>query len=311
MTWNILLTEALAEHSKVQLPGDVSLPVMPSVVTEFSQKADNPNANAKQLSAIVENDGGLTMELLKHVNSSALGLKRKAVTTQQAISLLGIRQSKLFLLTRGLRLSLAGLKDSRVKELIDLEQFSHSNLERALFAQRVAKMFKADADIAFAASMMQDVMLPVLIESHFDIYQRHLESISSVKRPLIEIERECFDNDHAVAAAFQMKDWGFPDDLVYCCLRHHADLEILADAQLGRSAVAAVAMASLLPDQLQQTPNGLLELQRLEEKLAGFSLNSVAAIVDEYIAEQNLPGMQKRVPLVQRIAESSAVAVEA
>jgi len=305
MDWSATLNQSLAAFPRPELPSDIRLPILPNVVTEFSKKADDPNVSARQLAAVVEVDAGLTMELLKHVNSTAIGLKRKAVTPQQAISLLGISQSKLFLLTRGLRMSLSGLKNNRAKAILNVQKFWNTNLERALFAREVAGILKADAEVSFAAAMMQDLMLPVLIDGNLEVYQDHLARSSEAGVPLTETEREKLGYDHAVAAAFLMKDWSFPDNLICSCLHHHGGEEMVNHETFGRTAVAAVAVASLLPDSLGQTCDGLGRLIQLEESLKGFRLQRVAAIVDDHFAELS-DGEKDRTPLTQRVEESLA-----
>ena len=306
MNWTEALDASLAELSKPELPSDIKLPILPNVVTEFSQKANDPNITAKKLGAVVEVDAALTMELLKHVNSAAIGLKRKAVTPQQAISLLGISQSKLFLLGRGLRLSLSGL-NNRSKEILDTQLFWNTNLERALFAREIAKLLRADTDVSFAAAMMQDIMLPVLIDANLDTYKAHLESVGESAISLSEFEKEKLGFDHSIAAAFLMKDWGFPDALICCSLHHHAGAELLKHPQFGKTAAAAVAVSSLLPDALCQSPNGFDQLVQLEESLSGFSLERFATMIDDYFEELS-DGKSKRTPLTQRVEEALATA---
>ena len=117
--WARLRATLLPETSRRLVPANIKLPILPIAVTKFSQRADDPNVEIRELGKIIETDSGLTTELLKHVNSSALGLRKKASTAQQAISALGIRGSKLLILTTAVKRSMKGTES----KLINIQNF--------------------------------------------------------------------------------------------------------------------------------------------------------------------------------------------
>ena len=98
-------------------------------------------------------------------------MRTKASTVQQAINLLGSRTVKYFLLTTGMKSAL----QARQSKLINLKNFWANNLERALFAREVARMLRADTDLAFAGAMLQDSLLPILSNELYDIYVKYCE----------------------------------------------------------------------------------------------------------------------------------------
>jgi serine/threonine-protein kinase len=281
INWAEIRLAALGQADSNSLPPKINLPVLPRILTEFNRKADNPEAAPRELSTLIETDTGLTCELLRYANSAFMGLRTKASTAHQALSMLGIRQTKLFLLSAGLRLALA----AQQSKLINLKNFWNANLERALFAREVARLLHADADLAFAGGMLQDLLLPALTNELIDDYQSFLRGQETSPRNLIEFEREEFGWTHAVAAARLIHDWHFPDDLACCLLYHHQGLEMLCDPRLGKTAVAAVAVAGLVPDAFHQSPHGFEQLLHLETVWPEFDLESIAARVqDEFSA---------------------------
>ncbi len=84
------------------LPPTLKLPALPVAVTQFMERSKDPEASLKDLAEIIETDSGLTIELLRHLNSSFVGLRHKATSAMQALSLLGRRQSTMFLITTGI-----------------------------------------------------------------------------------------------------------------------------------------------------------------------------------------------------------------
>jgi len=299
MNWTETLENAFTEFPKPELPTEIKLPMIPHAITQFSQKADDPDVSIKELAQVIEIDSGLSCELLKYVNSAAIATRNPITNAQQAISLLGIRPSKLFLLTRGLRASLT----SRDSKHLNFSEFWNTNLERAIFAKEIARLLRADRDIAYSAAMLQDLLLPVFTDSFAEQYDSIIERQSIGSLSLAEAEREEFGWDHAIAAAYTMKDWNFPDDLTCCALFHHGGLELLSHPELGKTAVAAVAVSSLLPDQLNQTPEGYSKLVEAEKLIPRFYLRSVAETVDQYF-EESATKVENRIPLLERLQEA-------
>jgi len=303
VNWTELRRDLLGEYQADVPPPKIKLPMLPTAVLEFSRKAEDPTATAAELGRIIETDSGLTAELLRYVNSAATGLRTKASTAQQAIVFLGLRLVTLYLLTAGVQ---RAMKSCRSK-LINLQVFWHANLERALFARQVAELLKADGDLAFAGSMLHDFMLPALANERFNDYLRFTRLQESQRRPLVDFERSTFGWDHCSATAQILLAWQFPDELVCATLLHHGGLTVLKDEELGATAVAAIAVAALVPDVLRQSPNGLQQLQQLEAIWPGFDLHAMAAAAaDQLIAIS--PTAREHATLLRRLEKLGALA---
>lgn len=277
--WPGIRTSVLGNECCTDGIPKVQLPVLPAAVTEFSQRADDPDCNIEDLATIVESDTGLTCQLLRSVNASSNGLKHQIASPHHAIASLGIRRTKLHLITAALQNALP----ARKLKLINLQSFWNANLERALFARRLARLLKTDEELAFAAGLLQDFLIPVLTNELDDDYVHFLSQGDSQPTSLVDFEEKVFGWDHAAAAANVMFDWGFPDDLICCVFFHHRGLSILADEKIGQSAAAAVALAGLMPDSIRQSPDGLQQLEKLAGIWSGFDLQAVAKdVFSEY-----------------------------
>ena len=281
--WTNLRKKLIGEGKQSPLPPEIKLPMLPKAVMEFSRKAEDPNSTPKELSKIIETDAGISCELLRMVNSSAFGLRRKVSSIQQTITLLGIRSTKLFLVTTGLKQAMAS-SDSK---LINLPNFWSTNLERALMAREIACLMKVDADVAFSAAMLGDFLLPILYKELYDLYLKFTINQDSDPCLLNEFERRYFSWDHCAAAANVMLDWSFPDDLICTVYLHHEGLKLLTDDELGKTAAAAVAVASLIPDPLRQNPQGLSQLLTLNDAWPEFKLFELAEKIDEELREES------------------------
>jgi len=293
--WAAIREEALGDFTIAALPPTMSLPALPLAVTQFVQKSSDPNAVIKDLAKIVETDTGLTLELLRHVNSAFIGLRSKAASVMHALSLLGLRPSKNLLITVGTKAAV----QARQSKLINQNCFWNSALQKALFAREMAALLKTDQDLAFAGALLQDFLLPVLTTELYDPYLEFIKTRDKQPVDICEFEQATFGWDHALAGASLAHRWQLPDELVCCILYHHQGLEILAHPQLGRTPVAAVALAALLPDQLRQSYKGLELLLVLEQKWPAFKLQTVAETVDKKQDEAGL-GVHNDFPLARR-----------
>ena len=295
INWSEIVEEAVGGFTLAKLPPTLELPALPYAVTRFVEKSKDPNVAIRDLSTIIETDTGLTVELLRYVNSAFVGVRHKATSVQMGISLLGLRQSKQFLIQTGMQAAIL----ARKSKLIHQGCFWNASLQKALFAKEVAKLLKTDEDLAFSGGLLQDYLLPVLTNELFEPYMRFVEKRGDFSECICAFEQSNFNWDHALAGACLARRWNLPDELVCCILFHHQGLRILTHPVLGRSPVAAVAISALIPDQLRQHYNGLEQLLALEQKWPAFRLQELAEIVDDKHATLGT-GVQNDFPLSRR-----------
>ena len=220
--WKAIRQEALGETSVIELPPTLTLPALPLAVTQFLEKSASPQIELRELARILETDSGLTLELLRHVNSAFVGLRSKASSALQALSLLGLRASRNLILSVGMRAAV----QARHSKLINQNCFWNASLQKALFAQEVASLLKADGDLAFSGALLQDYLLPVLTNDLLDEYLVFVRERENQPDLLCEFEQQRFGWDHAIAGAGLAFRWKLPDELVCCILYHHQGLEI-------------------------------------------------------------------------------------
>ncbi|MDA1016177.1 MAG: HDOD domain-containing protein [Planctomycetota bacterium] len=295
INWAELLAQSIDMSKFASLPSTVKLPALPHAVTRFMERANDPSADIKELAQIIETDSGLTLELLRHVNSASLGLRHRANNVRQALALLGVRRSKNFVISTGMQAAVT----ARKSKLINQTCFWNASLQKALFARDVADMLETDAETAFFGSLLQDYLLPVLTNDLFQPYVDFVESRIEQPETLSEYERSHFGWDHALAAAGLATRWHLPDDLVCCILFHHHGLVPFRNARLKHTPVTAVAISALLPDQMRQQYRGLEMLIALESEWPEFDLQALAEEVDRKQETSGL-GVRNDFPLARR-----------
>lgn len=303
MDWVAIRQDALAGIGPTFRPPKVQLPALPYAVTLFVQRSRDESVPLAELAKILETDSGLTTQLLKHVNSTYLGVRKKVVSVAQALSLLGSRQSRHFVIATGMEAAVR----AHSSKLINHDSFWSSNLQKAIFSREIALLMRTDPEIAFLGGLLQDYLLPVLTNDLCGVYREFLQSPNDERTSLCNFERANFGWDHSLVGACLALEWNLPDELV-CCIRfHHGGLQLLSVPELGQSPVAATALSALLPDAVCGSARGLRLLLGLQESWPDFSLEQLADTVDRHYLELSL-GAQNKMPLlpVVRLLQSEA-----
>ena len=274
--WKTLSDNSVASVNAEMLPKSLDLPSLPHAVTEFAQKAANPDFNVTEISAVVEKDASLTVELLRHVNTATYTMRNPIRSVRDAILHIGLNAVRLHVLAVGMKAATRALKT----KLINQRNFWNESLQRALFAREIAKRLKLDPGLAFLGGLLQDYLLPVFTNTFDKQYIQFLEAPLGEGKDLTIWERETFGFDHASAGAYYAAQWNFSPDLLCSIYFHHSLDATLQGTHPEFFKMFPVALAALLPDQLHQSPTGFQTLIKVASQCRAFDLTDVCRTVD-------------------------------
>jgi HD-like signal output (HDOD) protein len=236
---------------------DINIPSLPEVVTRIMTKLRDPEASAREIAALIECDPGLTSQVLKITNSPFIGLAQEVTDLTQAVQVLGMKEIEAIVVSYGVSQvvqppSLSGF---------DLRVFWTDSLFRALFARELASERGLEAEKAFLIVMLQDIALPVLLTSWFDVYQRVYRTWKTKGGRLCAWEKELLSWDHAQAGAWIAKKWKLPDLLICGIGLHTAPPSTIAKLKLHQSVISITSLSADIPSILAEEPDlvGLLE----------------------------------------------------
>jgi HD-like signal output (HDOD) protein len=219
LDWAAIRDQALAGMALSFMPPKVQLPALPHAVTLFAKRSRDETVPLTDLAKILETDSGLTTQLLKYVNSTFLGLPKKIASVAQALSLLGCRHSRHFVIATGMEAAIR----AHNSKLINQNAFWSANLRKAIFSREIALLLQTDPEIAFLGSLLQDYLLPVLTNDLVDDYREFLQPRDGNWESLSDFEQARFGWDHAMVGACLAYDWKLPDELVCCIFTITAD----------------------------------------------------------------------------------------
>ncbi|NLY01811.1 MAG: HDOD domain-containing protein [Rhodopirellula sp.] len=221
------------------------LPAMPQSALRLLELSRDPGTGPREFAIPIESDPGLTMQVLRFVNSSYFGFRNEISNVRQAITLVGMRTIKNFTLWSAVFSLIPNPKCG----CFDLKSLWQDSLRRAIFARRMATLLGVqESEEAFAAALLQDMAVPLLAKEVPDAYSTLFgaRSNSDSRIRLSMLEQHVFGWTHAEAAGIMARRWHLPEVFATLIEEHLAVDKWVSQAH-AEPAKLAVAMSALLP----------------------------------------------------------------
>lgn len=257
-----------------KMAGDFKLPSLPKVAMEVRALLRKEDSTNREIGECLKRDPGLTMRLLQSVNSAATARPRRISEPTQAVGLLGRANLEYLVLAHATRDALPNPKATGYSQ----EQFWEIATRRASLAETISRQVKpAEAGVAYASSLLQDMAIPILAKVMRREYRPLLAEVDGNWAVLDGLERETLGWDHGDFGGLMCEAWNFPDEITAAVTSHHRD----AHEELPvPDAVRAVAFIQ----SPQLSPEGLAQLEANLDETFGFSPNETRTLLDLHFA---------------------------
>jgi HD-like signal output (HDOD) protein len=248
MSITITAQDAEAQMTAAAMSGlikDIPIPPRPIVVQQMQEEMAKSDPDMRRIAQIVGQDVGLTLAVLKTVNSPLYGLNRRAESVDQAVGLIGLKQLGILVAALALRSLLKGDSSS-------LERFYETSARRAQAMTHMAK-FSGLVDVALAQTfgLFCDVGIPLLMH-RFPAYVQTLEMANEdTKRSFTACEQEVHHTDHALIGALMAKAWGLPGNVALAIRLHH-DYEVFLDPKVPVEVARMISMNIVAEEAIQR-----------------------------------------------------------
>jgi len=194
------------------------LPGAPSLHRELVQELEAPNPSLTKIAKVIEQDIGMSGNILKVVNSAYFGLFKPVISVERAVTYLGLE-------TIG---DLSRIPVFSEYKGLDMRGFSVEALGRhsrrtAGFARSVAVEEKGSEELAghsFQAGMLHDVGKLVLAAGVPERYGRVVQRAAERGVSVSEVEQEELGATHAQIGAYLLGLWGLPEPIVEAVAYH-------------------------------------------------------------------------------------------
>jgi HD-like signal output (HDOD) protein len=239
-------TEVVSDEA-AQLVKDIGIPPCPAVLIDFSAEMNKDDPDFRRLSHLINKDVALAASVLKTVNSPFYGLAKKATTVQDALTLLGLRQTSRLVAGLMLRQAFASSKSPA------MVQFWDGSAKTALIAGYLAReLGAAKLEEAHTFTLFRDCGVPVLL-TRFPDYEELLSTTrmeNELRRS--EIERIRYGFDHALVSATLAQSWHLPRDMWQAIRMHNQYERPGFDENEGGEKFARWIALALLAEQLHR-----------------------------------------------------------
>lgn len=212
--------------------GGYELPSFSTAVINVLSKLRDPESSMAEIVPLIELDPGMTVKILRLVNSAGFGLTTKARNLQHAITLMGRSRLEAVVLSFGVSDSLPASMKCMNRAL-----FWATAARRACLARIIAQHIHAATQAeCFTVGLLQDMAIPVLDSTHPDTYPQLMKQWHEDEDcQLIALESEQFGYDHAAIGALMAEAWELPEYIVNAIAIHHghdSDLQAEPAVQL-------------------------------------------------------------------------------
>ena len=230
------------DKSRLQkLFGEYELPNFPAAVLEVLRVLRDDESTNAEVAHALELDPGMSVRLIRAVNSAVFGLRQPVEELGQAVQLIGRASVESMLIAAAVGKTLP-LERNRC---FDPKLFWRSAGLRAAIAGSLAdSLCRPERSVCWTSALLQDLAIPLLIDAVGDRYLDLLEEAHLSSTPLVSLERQAFEWDHAEIGGAIADEWGLPERLTAAIAGHH----FVADGESEDAEPAAPLPVVLVAD---------------------------------------------------------------
>ena len=226
-----------------EIINDIGIPPCPGILTTLMREMRGDDPDFNKLGKLIGSDVSLAAAMLKTVNSPFYGLRTKAVSVQQAIALLGLRNVAQIVTGLLLRQAFTGGASAELEEYWEV-----SSAVAGMSAHLARKVKGTGRDEAYTFALFRDCGMLAML-GNFEGYKPKLPGAKSEgEASITENEDRLYEMNHARLGARMAQTWLLPDEICNAILWHH-DYAALAGGSAGLAPAASSNIAVTLAAQ--------------------------------------------------------------
>jgi len=200
-----------------------NLPTLPMIIDKLGKAVHDPNSNAKQIAAIIEDDPSMMARILKVVNSAFYGVSEPIHSVHHAVARMGL------LAVNNIAMSTAVFSTFGKKGQTDFnrEEFWRHSISCGLACNVLYQRCKSNIrtkpgkDILHLCGLLHDIG-KIVFEQFFHAEFIHAVKLAKEKKiPLFQAEAEVMGADHSEVGAWLGQRWNLSEEVVDVIRWHH------------------------------------------------------------------------------------------
>ncbi len=228
---------------------NLTLLSMPEIVLKLNSMLENPDCTASEIGNEISLDPGLTVRVLKVVNSALFGLPKQVKNIPTAITLLGFKQLRDIVMTT----SVIKKFQSIPADLVNMNTYWQHSLSCAISARVIAShcQLKEPEDF-FVMGLLHDigklVMYLVLPDQSREVLREiRLLQEQSNDADVTGVEKKIFGFNHATLGRVLTQQWNLPESQTTPIAEHHLKFSQLTMVESS----TVLKLADYISNQLQ------------------------------------------------------------
>lgn len=197
---------------------EVKLPSVPPVLNELHSVVSRRNSTAENVAKVILKDTGLSVWLLRLVNSPFFGFTVRVETVSRAVALIGVGQIQSLAVGGALNGMAARLRP----DVLNIRAFWRHCMATGVAAQEIWRLTgRTESERLFVAGMLHDtghLLLATTAPETYKSIQAHIRQRSGYSWI---VENEMLGFDHARLGGMLLHRWNMPLPLIMSALRHH------------------------------------------------------------------------------------------
>ncbi|HEY1534092.1 MAG TPA: HDOD domain-containing protein, partial [Polyangiaceae bacterium] len=210
----------------------------PIAARRLEELTRNPKARLEQVVSVLETDPGLSVRLLRLVNSAGYGLKVRVTSVRHAAVLVGTRRLHQVATTAAI-LDLFDASNETAVELLE-----HAAVVGSL-CRYLAVHLGLPHDELFTCGFLHDIGKLMLLDTEGEKYGALVRTYGGAPDQLHIHERQMFGFDHAVLGAHVLTAWNIPEPVPKVVAFHHQPSRAMQDTLLA-SMVQTLRLADMM-----------------------------------------------------------------
>jgi HD-like signal output (HDOD) protein/GGDEF domain-containing protein len=189
-----------------------TLPSLPAVAIRVLELTSDPDVKMDELAKEIQFDQGIAAKILRTVNSSFYGLRKRCASIDHALIMLGLGPVKSLVLGFSLVSTVKGEEG---------DEFDYIGYWQRGLSTAVASKFAADMvdnkkiiDEVFLAGLFQDIGM---VAMHRTIGKEYLDVVNAAEgdhNKLPRLELDAFEIQHSTVGAMLCENWKIPHEIV-------------------------------------------------------------------------------------------------
>ena len=221
---------------------------LPDVYLQVKNIIDNPESTMADLSRAISIDPGMTILVLKLVNSAFYGMPRKVETISRAVGILGMQPLHDLVLAVSLTNTFSRLS----QQVMDIQTFWANSFFSGLAARELArKCFLMDSERMFVEGLLRDLGHLLLYQHLPEQAEEAINIAATTGKPIHTTEQQVIGFDYTQVGKALVDEWKLPKNLGEA-IRHQHNPGATPDYQFE---AALLNIAGALTEGFQ-SPNG-------------------------------------------------------